>query len=183
MTLALSNETLPALAQQINVIFSAIDTLTLDRRIEAGKLLKSARDQIPESKAFFEWCKINIKRSKSDIYAFIALASTPDPVKSREAEKARNRDKQQTPQARKRRKISVNSQTAPVAGSAIPTPNGGIAISNQNQYLTRAQYAIDYAGFVKTDQVVSYSELFDAAKKVLKAWNETAAFLEGKSNG
>ncbi len=94
-TVAANVTTLASLARNINARFddaTKADTAAYDARIAIGKLLIEARERVDaapkEHGTFTEWYKLNIKRSKADIYRCISLASSPEPAKAREAEKA-----------------------------------------------------------------------------------------------
>ena len=85
---------LPTLATAINAKLAECDAtglLLTDQRIAAGVMLAEAKERVDKG-TFETWCKANIKRSKSDIRALMALAKAPDPVQARETEKARARE-------------------------------------------------------------------------------------------
>jgi len=86
--------TLRSMAKAINASFEAAskaDTMAFDARISAGKMLLDAKAKVeaaPKEHGTFKlWYETNIKRSKADIYKVMKLASSPDPVAAREAEK------------------------------------------------------------------------------------------------
>ncbi len=115
------------MAKAINTAFAEIDVtnaVLTDKRLTAGQMLKEARDRIaaqkPKEYTFEAWCRTNINRSQSDIYACIALASSDDPAASRKAEQANTRARQATHRARK----SVTSQTpaTPLPSAYAPAP-------------------------------------------------------------
>jgi hypothetical protein len=118
-----NSPTLATLAKDINQKLAEIDASQLalvDQRISAGTMLADARKRC--DKGMFEtWCKANINRSKSDIYALMKLVKPGvDPIAAREAEKARAREGMAKTEANRREAASVSLQTA------TPKPNAGI---------------------------------------------------------
>jgi hypothetical protein len=91
--------TLKGMVKQINSSFesaSKADTVALDARINAGKLLLEAKARVDAAKkehgTFAVWCAANIKRSMPDIYRVMKLASSPDSAAAREEEKRKAKE-------------------------------------------------------------------------------------------
>ena len=102
------------IAARINAEFTAVDAAEVtaqDHRIQAGRMLKTARDTLSKN-AFLPWCKRYIKRSKADIYACLKLVESDKPEDqqaAREAQKTRSA----TSMAASRQRQSATLQTEP----------------------------------------------------------------------
>jgi hypothetical protein len=135
-TIAPNDPSLPELAARINAEFGEVDAAlvgALNHRVLAGKMLKSVREQLRQAatrmggdgkrSSFDAWCKKNIKRSKADIYACLALVKSDDPAEQAAAV-TRERTRAATGMAAARKwKQSVTLQTTPA-----PTPTAMPAI-------------------------------------------------------
>jgi len=135
--------TLPGLAKQINAAFGEVDRTSLlatDARINAGNLLKTARERMPERGTFADWCKVNIKRGKSDIYRCLALVKSTDPeeqAEARETEKAAAREGMTAKREREAKPIVPNVGDRALAAITAAKPAPSNAVWNEPASQTR----------------------------------------------
>ena len=177
------------MAKRIQAEFDAIDSAdkaASDHRLAAGRLLFEVQQRHPN---FMAWCKDNVKRSRSDIYALIALVKSPDP--SQASENARERARSGMRATRAANRPSVTLQTTPAAPSAAvqaevsainsrvetraiidaeftsgPSPRAMLAsaLLNTQDSATTTEGSHDYAKLLRI-----YRELADAVKVFLTA--------------
>ena len=177
------------MAHKIQVELDAIaasEKAAFDHRLAAGRLLFEVQQRHPN---FMAWCKDNVKRSRSDIYALIALMKSPDP--SQASENARERARTGMRATRAANRPSVTLQTTPAAPSAAvqaevnainsraetraiidaeftsgPSPRAMLAsaLLNTQDSATTTEGSHDYAKLLRI-----YRELADAVKVFLTA--------------
>ena len=177
------------MAHKIQVELDAIaasEKAAFDHRLAAGRLLFEVQQRHPN---FMAWCKDNVKRSRSDIYALIALVKSPDP--SQASENARERARTGMRATRAANRPSVTLQTTPSAPSAAvqaevnainsrvearaiidaeftsgPSPRAMLAsaLLNTQDSATTTEGSHDYAKLLRI-----YRELADAVKVFLTA--------------
>ena len=178
------------MAKRIQAEFDAIDSAdkaASDHRLAAGRLLFEVQQRHPN---FMAWCKDNVKRSRSDIYALIALVKSPDPSQASENARERARTGMRATRAGHRRAApSVTLQTTTAAPSAAvqaevnainsraetraiidaeftsgPSPRAMLAsaLLNTQDSATTTEGSHDYAKLLRI-----YRELADAVKDFL----------------